>query len=147
MSPYVVSSALIRKEKKVQKLVYYTSRALRKVEGRYPMIEKLAFTLITTSRKLRHYFQAYVINIMRDHPLKKAMNKLEAAGRLIQWAIELSEFDIKYQPRNAIKAQVLVDFIVEFTPLPLQWPPTTSTATTTTSTTTTSTNPHLTTPP
>ena len=58
------------------------------------MIEKLAFTLITTSRKLRHYFQAYVINIMRDHPLKKAMNKLEAAGRLIQWAIELSEFDI-----------------------------------------------------
>ena len=104
MSPYVVSSALIRKEKKVQKLVYYTSRALRKVEGRYPMIEKLAFTLITTSRKLRHYFQAYVINIMRDHPLKKAMNKLEAAGRLIQWAIELSEFDIKYQPRNAIKA-------------------------------------------
>ena len=80
------------------------------------MIEKLAFTLITTSRKLRHYFQAYVINIMRDHPLKKAMNKLEAAGRLIQWAIELSEFDIKYQPRNAIKAQALVDFIVEFTP-------------------------------
>ena len=40
---------------------------------------------------------------------------MEAAGRLIQWAIEFSEFDIKYQPRNAIKAQVLVDFIAEFT--------------------------------
>ena len=39
------------------------------------------------------------------------MNKLEAAGRLIQWAIELSEFDIRYQPRNAIKAQALADFI------------------------------------
>ena len=51
-----------------------------------------------------------------DHPLKKAMNKLEAAGRLIQWAVELSEFDIKYQPRHAIKAQALTDFIVEFTP-------------------------------
>ena len=49
-------------------------------------------------------------------PLKKAMNKLEAAGRLIQWAVELSEFDIRYQPRNAIKAQALADFIVEFTP-------------------------------
>ena len=49
-----------------------------------------------------------------DHPLKKAMNKLEATGRLIQWAIELSEFDIRYQPRNAIKAQVLSDFITEF---------------------------------
>ena len=78
-------------------------------------MEKLAFALITASRKLRHYFQAHVIVVMTDHPLKKSMNKLEAAGRLIQWAIKLSEFDVKYQPRNAIKAQALADFIVEFT--------------------------------
>ena len=78
-------------------------------------MEKLAFALLTTSRKLRHYFQAHVINVMTDHPLKKVMNKLEAAGQLIQWAVELSEFDIKYQPRNAIKAQALADFIAEFT--------------------------------
>ena len=96
--------------------MYYTSKALRGVEGRYPLIEKLAFTLITASRKLRHYFQAHVINVMTDRPLKKAMNKLEAARRLIQWAIELSEFDIRYQPRHAIKAQALADFIGEFTP-------------------------------
>ena len=51
-----------------------------------------------------------------DHSLKKAINKLKAAGRLIQWAVELSEFDVRYQPRNAIKAQVLADFIAEFTP-------------------------------
>ena len=80
---HAVSSALIREEGKVQKPVYYTSTALRGVEGRYPLIEKLAFALITTSRKLRHYFQAHVINVMTDHPLKKAMNKLEAAGRLV----------------------------------------------------------------
>ena len=79
-------------------------------------MEKLVFALVTASRKLRHYFQAHVINVMTDHPLKKAMNKLEAAGRLIQWAVELSEFDVKYQPRNAIKAQVSTDFIAEFTP-------------------------------
>ena len=96
-----------REEGKVQKLVYYTSRALREAEGRYPLIEKLAFAVITASRKLRHYFQVHVINVMMDHPLKKVMNKLEAAGRLIQWAVELSEFDIRYQPRNAIKAQAL----------------------------------------
>ena len=53
---------------------------------------------------------------MTDHPLEKAMNKLEAVGWLIQWEIELSEFDIRYQPRNVIKAQALADFIVEFTP-------------------------------
>ena len=33
VSPHAVSSALIRKEGKVQKPVYYTSRALRGVEG------------------------------------------------------------------------------------------------------------------
>ena len=53
---------------------------------------------------------------MTNHPLKKAMNKLETAGRLIQWAVELSEFDVRYQLRHAIKAQALVDFIAEFTP-------------------------------
>ena len=79
-------------------------------------MEKLAFALITTSKKLRHYFQAHVINVMTDHPPKKAMNILEAAGRLIQWAVELSEFNIRYQPRHAIKAQALADFIAEFTP-------------------------------
>ena len=83
ITPHVVSSALIREEGRVQKPVYYTSRALRGAEARYPQIEKLAFALIIASRKLRHYFQAHIINVMTDHPLKNAMNKLEAAGRLI----------------------------------------------------------------
>ena len=96
VTPYAVSSALIREEGRVQKLVYYTSKALRGAKGRYSLIEKLAFALITASRKLRHYFQAHIINVMTDHPLKKVMNKLEVARRLIQWAVELSEFDIKY---------------------------------------------------
>jgi ribonuclease HI len=43
------------------------------------------------------------------------MNKPDTAGRLIQWAVELSEFDIEYRPRQAIKAQALADFIAEFT--------------------------------
>ena len=116
VTPYAVSSTLIREEGKIQKPMYYTSKALRGAEGRYPLIEKLAFAFITNSRKLRHYFQAHVINVMTDHPLKKAMNKLEAAGRLIQWAVELSEFGIQYQPRHAIKAQALTDFIAKFTP-------------------------------
>ena len=55
VSPHAVSSLLIREEGKVQKPMYYTSRALRAVEGWYPMIEKLAFAMLTTSKKLRHY--------------------------------------------------------------------------------------------
>ena len=61
-----------------------------------PPIEKLAFSLVTAVRKLKPYFQAYIINVLIDYPLKKAMNKLEAVGRLIQWAVELSEFNVRY---------------------------------------------------
>ena len=46
----------IQAEDHVQLLVYYTSRALRGAKERYPPMEKLAFTLITATRKLRPYF-------------------------------------------------------------------------------------------
>ena len=56
MSPAAVSMALVREEDKVQKLMYYTSWALRGVEERYPLMEKLAFALVTAARKLKPYF-------------------------------------------------------------------------------------------
>ena len=31
------------------------------------------------------------------------------------WAIELSEFDVQYRPRTAIKGQIVADFIAEYT--------------------------------
>ena len=78
-------------------------------------MEKIAFTLLVTSRKLRPYFQAHPIVVMTDQSIRKMMNKIDATSRLIQWAIELGQFDIEYQPQAAIKTQVLVDFIAKFT--------------------------------
>nr|XP_023874804.1 uncharacterized protein LOC111987331 [Quercus suber] len=115
VSATAVSATLIREEDKRQLLVYYVSQAFQGAEARYPRIEKITFALIVASRKLRPYFQANPIKVMTDQPIKKAMNKPEAAGRMVQWAIELSQFDVEYCPRTAIKAQVLADFIAEFT--------------------------------
>ena len=78
-------------------------------------MEKLALALVITAKKLRPYFQSHKIVVLTNHPLRKAMNKPDATGRLIQWAVELSEFDIEYRLRQAIKAQALADFIAEFT--------------------------------
>ena len=47
--------------------------------------------------------------------MKKAMSNPEAAGRMALWAIKLSEFNVQYRPRTAIKGQVVVDFIAEYT--------------------------------
>uniref|UniRef100_A0A2N9ER72 RNA-directed DNA polymerase n=1 Tax=Fagus sylvatica TaxID=28930 RepID=A0A2N9ER72_FAGSY len=109
------SSALIREDGGTQLLVYYTSKAFQGAEERYPAMEKLALALVIAARKLRPYFQSHKIIVLTNHPLRKAMNKPDAVGRLIQWAVELSEFDIEYHPRQAIKAQALADFIAEFT--------------------------------
>ncbi|XP_042962729.1 uncharacterized protein LOC122297007 [Carya illinoinensis] len=105
-------------EEAVQHLVYYVSRALRGAEARYPRIELLAFALIVAARKLRPYFQAHVVKVLTEAPLVKILRKLDCTGRLIGWSIELSEFDIEYEPRKAIKGQAMADFLAEFSDFP-----------------------------
>lgn len=76
VSPHAISFALIREEENVQKFIYYTNKALRGAEGRYPPMEKLALSLVTATRKLKTYFQAHIIYVLTNHSLKKALNKL-----------------------------------------------------------------------
>ena len=58
----------------------------------------MALALITAARKLKPYFQAHIIVVLMDQAFKKAMSSPEAAGRMALWAIELSEFDVRYRP-------------------------------------------------
>ena len=116
ISDLSTSASLVRDQDRIQQSIYYYSRALRGAEERYPKMEKLILALITIARRLRPYFQAHTIEIPTEHPMKQILHKLETSGRLIKWAIELSEFDIRYKPRTTVKGQVLTDFIMEFTP-------------------------------
>nr|XP_016434424.1 PREDICTED: uncharacterized protein LOC107760836 [Nicotiana tabacum] len=67
-----------------------------------------------TARKLRPYFQCHPISVVTAYPLRSVLHKQELSGRLAKWAIELSEYDIIYQPRTTGKSQVLEDFIADF---------------------------------
>ena len=78
-------------------------------------MEKLIQALVTTAIKLRPYFHAHTIEVPTKHPMRQILHKPETSGRLIKWAIELSEFDIRYKPRTVVKGKVLENFIVEFT--------------------------------
>ena len=91
------------------------SQTFQGAEAKYPCMEKIIFTLVVASRKLRPYFQANPILVITDQPIKKAMKKPKAARRLVQWEIKLSQFDVEYRPRTTIKAQALADFITKFT--------------------------------
>ncbi|XP_072077775.1 uncharacterized protein [Arachis hypogaea] len=46
--------------------------------------------------------------------MKQILQKTDIAGRMVQWAIELSKFDLKYETRTAIKAQYLTNFVAEY---------------------------------
>ncbi|KAK0605695.1 hypothetical protein LWI29_029722 [Acer saccharum] len=75
----------------------------------------MALALITAARKLRPYFQTHKIGVYTNCPLKLILQKPEVSGRLTKWAIQLSEFNVEYLPRTAIKAQAVADFVTEFT--------------------------------
>ena len=79
-------------------------------------MEKLILALVTIARKLRPYFQDHTVEISTEYPMKQVLHKPETSGRLMKWAIEVSEFDIRYKPRTTVKGQVLADFIMEFAP-------------------------------
>ncbi|CAJ2673127.1 unnamed protein product [Trifolium pratense] len=110
-----VSAALIRETNEGQKPVYFTSKALQGPELRYQQIEKIALALVYAARRLRHYFLAHTIVVRTDQPIKSLLGRPDMAGRMLKWSLELSEFDIRYESRKALKAQILADFVAEMT--------------------------------
>ena len=79
VSATAVSVALIREEDKKKLPVYYVSQAFQGAEAKYQRIEKIVFTLIVASCKLRPYFLVNPILVMTNQPIRKSMNKTEAA--------------------------------------------------------------------
>ncbi|GAA0175758.1 hypothetical protein LIER_28872 [Lithospermum erythrorhizon] len=96
-----LSSILIREEEKVQSPVYYVSRVKRGAEARYPLTENLVFYLIVAVRKLKPYFEAHPVEVITDKPLRQILENPSRSGRIVKWEIELSKFDLRYNPHQA----------------------------------------------
>ncbi|XP_048622695.1 uncharacterized protein LOC106349815 [Brassica napus] len=116
VSATAVNGVLIMEERSEQKLIFYISKTLLDAESRYPLMEKLAYAVVTSARKLRLYFQSHTIVILTTFPLLTILHSPIQSGRLAKWAVELSEYDIEYRPRTSSKSQVLADFLVELPP-------------------------------
>src|SRR4051812_18768604 len=96
---------------------------LTKSQQRYPHYQKLLLAIIMTSIKVSHYFDEHLITIVSSTPLADILNNPGATGRVAEWNIELSPRDLQFKHPMAIKAQVLPDFLVDWTEVQTPSPP------------------------
>ena len=83
-------------------------------------MQKLIFGLIMASRKMRHYLQAHEITVVTRFPLQRILRNPEATGGIVEWALELSSFGLKYESTSTIQSRALGEFIAEWTPTPIE---------------------------
>jgi hypothetical protein len=107
-SKATVSAALVREvdsEKgKHQCPIYFVSEALSGSKLLYSELEKIAYAVVMTTRKLRHYFEAHKVTVLTDQPLNDLFINKEASSRIDKWATELFEHTIDFGKRSAIKS-------------------------------------------
>ena len=93
---------------------YNLNKKFTDYEVKYTLLERTCCALTWVAQKLRHYLLAYttyLISIM--DPWKYIFQKPMSIGRLAKWQILLTEFDIVYVTRTAMKAQALADHLSE----------------------------------
>ena len=81
-SDHAVSAVLFYEQEKesgkTQKPVYFISEALSGAKLNYTEVEKIAYAVLTASRKLKHYFQAHGILVPTSLPLQDLLRNKEA---------------------------------------------------------------------
>ena len=93
-SPTTVSAVLVEEKehenKMKQFLAYFVSEALSRAKLNYSELEKISYTVVMASRKLKHYFQAHRIKVLSAQSLDALFRDSEAIGRIKKWARLLS---------------------------------------------------------
>jgi len=71
--------------------------------------------LVFIVQKMRHYLVGQTINvILKVNLLRLLMTKPSSLkGRLVKWAILLSQYEMRFLPQKIVKGQVVADFLAE----------------------------------
>ncbi|XP_071695897.1 uncharacterized protein [Rutidosis leptorrhynchoides] len=113
VSKEAVNSVLVAKRGDAQMSIYIVNKELSGCELNYLPIEKLVYALVVTSRRQRRHFQAHLITVLTNQPIRQLLYKPEISGRLTEWEIELGEHEIAYCARSTIKGHVMANYLAE----------------------------------
>nr|GEW72775.1 reverse transcriptase domain-containing protein [Tanacetum cinerariifolium] len=102
---------LLKKRSKGQILIYFVSRVLQGAKLNYPVLEKLILALVHAARRLRRYFQAHTIMVLKGTPIKQALTGPKKTRRVAKWAIKLGKHDIVFLKRD--ERETPADFLPE----------------------------------
>ena len=120
VAPHTVSLVLIRVDSSIQRPVYYINRSLHEAEIHYLPLEKSILALVHATSKLPHYFQAHIVIVLTQLPLRVLLPSVDYIGRVAKWGTILGAFDIKYMSRTSVKGKVLADLVAEFAEAPYE---------------------------
>jgi len=110
----VIGSALIQEFEGREDIIYYLSRRLVDAETRYSAFEKLCLYLYFSCNKLRHYLlSAECTVICKDDVVRYMLSMPIMSGRIGNWILALSEFDLRYESAKAVKGQIMANFVTQ----------------------------------
>ena len=83
-------------------------------ETKYNQVEKTCIAVVWATRKLRHYFQSYKVQVVsRMDPMRYLRETPCLVGKLGRWLVLLSEFDIEYVTKKVVKGRAVAEFLAQ----------------------------------
>ena len=113
---YVIGALITQEDGgDIEQPVYYISCALKDAETRYPMAKRACLAIVYASQRLRHYFLAYKVWLMtKSHAIKALLQQPILFGRISQWLLQLSQYNLRTGTPKAVKSQTIADLLAQF---------------------------------
>jgi hypothetical protein len=110
-----VAIVLLQKNhEELEKLISFSSRALRYANIIYAIMEKKAYALVKSLKAFRFYvLHSNIIGYVPSGSMKDILIQPDIDRRKRKWIDKILEFDLEIKPTKLVKGQGLANFLAE----------------------------------